>query len=283
MKIAVIGTGVMGSGLAEGLLKAGHQVIVYNRTQSKTEALVALGARAVVTAAEAFAQADASVIVLSDAAGVKAVLTDKANVDALKGRRLLNASTTKPAEIHELGGIVSAAGGVLSEVTLLVGADQLRSQEGQFLLGASDTEAVFWTGVLSGVGPTIHHVGKLGDASKAETPMLFASAMSNVMVAYSVAAAIKLNVPREVAEQQIRMVSPAADYLMPSLFSRNYDQVMASVESYAAVAESSLQTAAVAGLPTAILEDVLGIYRAAMERGLGKKDGTAILEVLLER
>jgi 3-hydroxyisobutyrate dehydrogenase-like beta-hydroxyacid dehydrogenase len=92
-----------------------------------------------------------------------------------------------------------------------------------------------------------------------------------------------LNVPREVAEQQIRMVSPAADYLMPSLFSRNYDQVMASVESYTAVAESSLQTAAEAGLPTALIKEVLGIYREAEGRGLGKKDGTAILEVLLER
>ncbi|MCA9765079.1 MAG: NAD(P)-dependent oxidoreductase [Carnobacterium sp.] len=43
-KIGFIGTGVMGSSIVKHLLKAGHEVNVYNRTKSKTDELISLGA-----------------------------------------------------------------------------------------------------------------------------------------------------------------------------------------------------------------------------------------------
>jgi 3-hydroxyisobutyrate dehydrogenase-like beta-hydroxyacid dehydrogenase len=45
MKIGFIGLGQMGSGMAANLLKAGHEVWVYNRTAGKTENLVRMGAK----------------------------------------------------------------------------------------------------------------------------------------------------------------------------------------------------------------------------------------------
>ena len=44
MKIGFIGLGSVGSGMAMNLLKAGHDVTVYNRTRAKAEALIAKGA-----------------------------------------------------------------------------------------------------------------------------------------------------------------------------------------------------------------------------------------------
>ncbi len=44
MKIGFIGTGVMGHAIVEHLIAAGHDIIVYNRTKSKTDDLVAKGA-----------------------------------------------------------------------------------------------------------------------------------------------------------------------------------------------------------------------------------------------
>ena len=87
MKIAILGTGIIGSGLTKGLIKAGHETIVYNRTASKTELLVQLGAKAVATAAEAIAQADASIIVLTDGAAIENLLQDEATKAALNGKK----------------------------------------------------------------------------------------------------------------------------------------------------------------------------------------------------
>ena len=44
MKIGFIGTGVMGNAICLNLLKADHQLWVYNRTKRKTDNLVAQGA-----------------------------------------------------------------------------------------------------------------------------------------------------------------------------------------------------------------------------------------------
>jgi 3-hydroxyisobutyrate dehydrogenase-like beta-hydroxyacid dehydrogenase len=61
MKVAVLGLGLMGSAVAEGMLNVGHEVIVYNRTMAKTKGLVEKGAVAVQTAAEAIRMADAAI------------------------------------------------------------------------------------------------------------------------------------------------------------------------------------------------------------------------------
>ncbi|AYG60382.1 NAD(P)-dependent oxidoreductase [Rhizobium jaguaris] len=53
MKIGFIGLGQMGSAMAANLLKAGHDVTVYNRSRDKAEALVGEGAKIAATVAEA--------------------------------------------------------------------------------------------------------------------------------------------------------------------------------------------------------------------------------------
>ncbi|MCE5228149.1 NAD(P)-dependent oxidoreductase [bacterium] len=53
MEIAFLGMGLMGAPMAANCIKAGHDVVVYNRTPEKNEPLVKLGARAAATPAEA--------------------------------------------------------------------------------------------------------------------------------------------------------------------------------------------------------------------------------------
>ena len=65
-KIAFIGLGNMGTGIAQCILKSGHDLIVWNRTATKTGPLVALGARAATTAREAAADSDVVITSLMD-------------------------------------------------------------------------------------------------------------------------------------------------------------------------------------------------------------------------
>jgi 3-hydroxyisobutyrate dehydrogenase-like beta-hydroxyacid dehydrogenase len=68
MKVGFIGLGQMGSGMAANLIKAGHQVSVYNRTPGKTETLVALGAQAPSELAAACANEVVVTMLANDAA-----------------------------------------------------------------------------------------------------------------------------------------------------------------------------------------------------------------------
>ena len=58
MKIGFIGLGIMGSRMAANLQKQGYQIVAYNRTPAKAEALVQAGATGVDTPAEVAQQVD---------------------------------------------------------------------------------------------------------------------------------------------------------------------------------------------------------------------------------
>ena len=84
MKVGFLGLGQMGSAMAANLIKAGHEVTVYNRSRDKAEALAGEGAKVAATVAEA--------------CGGEAVFTMLAHDDALS------------AVVHGDGGVLASLG-----------------------------------------------------------------------------------------------------------------------------------------------------------------------------
>ncbi len=74
MKIAFIGLGRMGVGMARNLLRAGHTVAIYNRSREKAEALAADGARVANSPADACRQAEAVMTMLADDHAVEEIV-----------------------------------------------------------------------------------------------------------------------------------------------------------------------------------------------------------------
>ena len=66
MKIGFVGLGRMGSGMARNLLRAGHEVVVFNRSRDKAEALAGDGARVADSPAGACRASDAVMTMLAD-------------------------------------------------------------------------------------------------------------------------------------------------------------------------------------------------------------------------
>jgi 3-hydroxyisobutyrate dehydrogenase-like beta-hydroxyacid dehydrogenase len=84
MRIGFIGLGKMGSGMAANLLKAGHEVSVYNRTPAKKSALIEQGAHDCPQVADA-CRGDAVITMLADDPAIENVaFSDKGLVSALK-------------------------------------------------------------------------------------------------------------------------------------------------------------------------------------------------------
>jgi 3-hydroxyisobutyrate dehydrogenase len=74
--IAVLGTGIMGGGIARNLIAAGFPVRVWNRSREKAEPLVAAGAETAESPAEAAVGADIVLTMLSDADALVEVMSD---------------------------------------------------------------------------------------------------------------------------------------------------------------------------------------------------------------
>ena len=73
MKIGVIGVGQMGSGMARSLIKAGHEVTVWNRSREKADEIARAGARVAALPAGACG-GDAVITMLADDAATEAVV-----------------------------------------------------------------------------------------------------------------------------------------------------------------------------------------------------------------
>jgi len=106
--VTFLGAGEMGAALAGAALAAGYRTTVWNRSPGRTDALVAGGATAAGTAADAVAAADVVVVCLLDHASVHEVLDPVAS--ALTGRHVVNLTTTTPDGARELAWWASGAG-----------------------------------------------------------------------------------------------------------------------------------------------------------------------------
>ena len=149
-KVAVLGLGTMGSGMAQNLLKAGHTVTVYNRTPAKAEALRTAGARVAATPAEATRDAEFVIAMLADDQASRDVWfgSDGALQAARPDAILIDSSTVSPAWVSELAAAAKQRG--LEFLDAPVTGSRMQAAAGQlsFLVGGSDAAVAEATPIL---------------------------------------------------------------------------------------------------------------------------------------
>ena len=106
MRIAFIGLGRMGSGMARNLLRAGHQLTLYNRSREKAEAI---GAPVAATPADACRYCDAAITMVSDDPAVEQVVFSQNGIPASTVHiGCSTISTALARRLTERGGYISA-------------------------------------------------------------------------------------------------------------------------------------------------------------------------------
>jgi len=140
LTVGFIGLGIMGLPMAGHLLKAGYNMQVYNRTQSKADTLVEQGAIRAKTPAEAANGADIIITIVSDSPQVEEVVFgENGAYEALKeGALLIDMSTISATatrefcerlskkRVHMLDAPVSGGdvGAINATLTIMVGGEQ---------------------------------------------------------------------------------------------------------------------------------------------------------------
>ncbi|MDE1181156.1 NAD(P)-dependent oxidoreductase [Paraburkholderia sp.] len=109
MDIGFIGLGEMGAGMVANILKAGHQVRVWNRSPERAQPLADAGAQVVATPAEAFA-GDAVFSMLADDAAMREVFNATLLENAARGLIHVNMATISVTLAEELASAHAARG-----------------------------------------------------------------------------------------------------------------------------------------------------------------------------
>jgi 3-hydroxyisobutyrate dehydrogenase len=166
--VAFLGLGRMGAPMATNLAAAGHEVVLYNRTPAKAEALAdRLGAVAVPTPREAASQADVVITMLADEDALLGVCDGATGVLAglRPGGVLVDMGTTGPTGITRLRSRVVAAGGVLVDAPVSGSTAAAETGGLTILVGAPEATFRSLEPVLAAMGDRVFHLGETGTGS----------------------------------------------------------------------------------------------------------------------
>jgi len=157
--IAVLGAGLLGSGMVENLLAKGERVVVWNRTASKLAPLVAKGAVAAATPAEAVTGAERVHLVLTADDAVDATIA--AFLPGLgQGVPVIDHSTNLPARVAERYPRLRAAGVRYLHAPVFMSPQNARDAQGVMLIAGPTAEAEALTPALAAMTGRVWHVGE---------------------------------------------------------------------------------------------------------------------------
>lgn len=165
LRVAVIGTGRMGTAMVGRLAGAGHHLTVHNRTRAKAEAVAARHDAAVApTPREAVREADVVLVSLADDAAVRAAYggPDGLVAGLAAGQVVADTSTVDPETLRGLEGAVVAAGAALLDTP--VSGSVSTVEAGALLVMAGGDAAALERArpALEAIASRIVHLGPLG-------------------------------------------------------------------------------------------------------------------------
>jgi 3-hydroxyisobutyrate dehydrogenase len=166
MKVAFLGLGIMGGPMAANLVKAGHEVTVWNRTPGKTVE----GARIASTPAEAAKGCEVVWTCVSDTKAVEQVLFGDNGVSSVlkPGMIVADSSTILPSASIEFAARIKKAGAEFVDAP--VTGSKLGAQSGQlvFIVGGEAAIIEKLKPLLSAMGKQTIHIGEngLGESAK---------------------------------------------------------------------------------------------------------------------
>jgi 3-hydroxyisobutyrate dehydrogenase len=278
MRVAVLGTGTMGAGMARSLLRAGLEVTAWNRTRQRAEPLAADGASVAETVPDAVKGADAVLTMAFDAAAVLEIaeamagswpdgavwiqsatvgldgIAQVARLAEERGMALLDApvlGTKQPAQDGKLVPLVSGDRGLVERAQPVLDAIGMKTVDAGRRLGQGTALKLacnaYIAALTAAVGQSIGLAGALG-----VEPGLFLEAIDGG--------------PSSSPYAQLKGKSMLAGEYPPSFA---VDGVLKDVSLMNDAAQQ-------AGFPLTLLEPLRQLYAGASEAGRGGDDIAAV-------
>lgn len=160
--VGFVGIGIMGGGMAANLVKAGFDVVVWNRTRSKAETVE--GAAVAESPAEVARRCDVILICVSDSPDVIEVVEGAGGL--LEGMRagslVVDHSTISPSVTRQLAEKVTEAGGSWVDAPVSGGSEGAVNGTLSIMVGGDDADVARAMPYFEAMGKTITHVGPVG-------------------------------------------------------------------------------------------------------------------------
>jgi 3-hydroxyisobutyrate dehydrogenase-like beta-hydroxyacid dehydrogenase len=167
-RVAVLGTGRMGSAMAERLASQGVPVVVYNRTPDRAAALAErIGATVAATPAEAAARADVVISMVADDDAVRALYLgpDGAVAGLHAGAIAVDMSTVMPDTIRAIAPEIAARGAGVIDAPVSGSVASTLAGQLTIMVGGDAADLERARPILERLAHRIFHLGPLGSGA----------------------------------------------------------------------------------------------------------------------
>lgn len=283
-RTAVIGLGPMGHPIAANLLATGSAPVVWNRTASRADDLVAAGAARARTLADA--AAPVILCVLPDVAQLRDLLDAPArSAWGAAGARLVIMSTTGPDQVVALSEELAPDGIAVVDAPMSGGVAGATAGTLSIMVGGEQEDVAAVRPVLDVIGGRIVHLGQLGSGTVAKlcNQIVVGGTLAALGEAFALARLSGLDPLQLVNVLDAGLArSEVLSQKKDKLLQREYSLGGSAVNQvkdlhYATTAAERVE------LPSRLLPTLLALYSETIDQGLGDMDHAVIQELYLDQ
>lgn len=285
MQVSLIGTGLMGTAMAERLMTLGHDVVAYNRTEEKCMALQQRGALKARSAAEAIEASKCTILTLADAPAIQEALFASGNPN-VQNRTIIQMGTIAPAESIALGREIRAGIGDYFEAPVLGSLAEAKAGSLLVMVGGTVEQMERWHEVLKCFCEEPLLVGPIGQAAAVKL------ALNQLIAAHITAFSLSLGLIQRLGIEvetfmnvlrQSALMAPMFEKKLPRLLTRDYANPNFSARHLLKDVELCLNAARDANLATTALAAIHGILEESVGQGLQDADYSSVFEVVVPK
>jgi 3-hydroxyisobutyrate dehydrogenase-like beta-hydroxyacid dehydrogenase len=287
MHAGFVGTGNMGRPMAANILKAGHQLTVYDLDPAATQPLESQGATRAADLPSLAAAVRVTLTSLPNDAAVEAVLFGSGQhaglLDGAKpGDVVLDLSTVSPRSTIRLARRAAERGVKLVDAPVSGSVSGAVARTLAVMVGAKPEEASAFEPLLHAIGSHVFYLGEVGRGNVLKLLNNVCALTNQAVLCEALALGDRLGIPRETVGEVIGRSSGASFILerkLPALARHDY-RAGFFVELARKDLGLAIALADEAGAESSVARAAFALYDAATAAGHGRLDSSGLLAYL---
>lgn len=284
-KVALLGLGIMGSGIAGNLLKHGFALTVYNRTRQKSEPFADQGAQIADTPRAAVHDADVVISVVGDDTASHGIwLGENGALAGVKsGAILLELSTLTPHWVRELAKLAAEKGCSFLDAPMAGSKEAAANAQIGLLVGGDEAVIAQAQPVFDAISRRQVRIGEIGAGATWKL-------INNMMIAAHVAVLTEGLALAEAADLKMDQVvslilggataSMIVQNKLPRMQEQRYVDTDFSLKWMDKDVRYALHLAHELGVDMPTIAATRSLFHQALAKGLGDQDFAAVVEAL---
>lgn len=282
MKIGFIGLGIMGKPMSKNLIKAGHELVVYNKSQDGMDALVACGATAVSNPAEVAQQCKLIITMLPNSPHVKEVVMGEHGIleGASEGTILIDMSSIAPLASQEICKACAEKGVKMLDAPVSGGEPKAIDATLSIMVGGN--KAVFDEvyDILMVMGSSAVHCGDIGAGNTTKLANQVIVALNIAAVSEAFMLSTKAGVDPEKVFDAIKgglAGSTVMNAKIPMITEGNFNPGF-KIDLHIKDLNNALETGHGVGSPLPLTSYVMEMMQTLHADGYGQNDHSALVK-----